>query len=485
MSTKTRKLSASYLIHCVIGFFLVFGFGFFPPFATLTPLGMKVLGIFIGTIYLWSFLEILWPSLMGLIALGLSGYGSSVQVMKDAFGDNITVMVLFGMILFGAIQEVGITEYISRWFLTRKIINGRPMVFSFIFIFCTYVLAALSASILPSILFMWAILYGVLQDVGYKKGEKYTSLMVIGTYIGAMVGHGAKPFVATGLILTGAYTGSTGREIDYLQYMSFGVVIAVLCIILYVMLMKFVFKPDTSKIANISTDQFDQNELPPFNPQQKILTAVLILFMVLMLLPSVLPKSWGIIIALNTIGNTGIAIGLVAILCMIHIDKKPVMNIKSVITKYVAWDVYFLVAMVMVMGNALTSEGTGVNELLVQVLGPVLGGKSPFVFTAILIVFAVVVTNFANNTVVGVMMIPVIYSFSVQNGANADAVATIVFLALHWACITPAASVYSCVLHGNTEWVDTKDVVKYTSIFIACSIVVFILCIPVVNLIFA
>ena len=46
--------------------------------------------------------------------------------------------------------------------------------FSFIFIYATYVLAALSANILPALLFMWAILYSVLEDVGYKKGDSYT-----------------------------------------------------------------------------------------------------------------------------------------------------------------------------------------------------------------------------------------------------------------------------------------------------------------------
>jgi len=85
-------------------------------------------------------------------------------VIKTAFGDTVPVLVLFAMILFGAIQHAGITKYISRWFLTRKIINGKPVMFSFIFIYCAYVIAALSANILPALLLMWSILYGVLVD---------------------------------------------------------------------------------------------------------------------------------------------------------------------------------------------------------------------------------------------------------------------------------------------------------------------------------
>ncbi|RYD05811.1 hypothetical protein N752_07925 [Desulforamulus aquiferis] len=125
--------------------------------------------MFIGLIYLWSFVSILWPSLLGIVALSITEYASLKEVLMSSFGDTVPVLVLFAMILFGAIQHAGVTQYISRWFLTRKMINGRPVIFSFIFIYTAYVLAALSANILPALLLMWSILYNVLKDVGYKK----------------------------------------------------------------------------------------------------------------------------------------------------------------------------------------------------------------------------------------------------------------------------------------------------------------------------
>lgn len=103
------------------------------------------------------------------------------RVLAISFGDSVPILVFFAMVLFGAIQHSGVIRYISRWFLTRKIISGKPVMFSFMFIYTTYVLAALSANILPALLFMWAILYDVLKDVGYKKGDKYAAIMVIGT----------------------------------------------------------------------------------------------------------------------------------------------------------------------------------------------------------------------------------------------------------------------------------------------------------------
>ena len=41
-------------VHIIITLFLMFGFGFLPPFATLTPMGMRLLGTFLGVIYGYS-----------------------------------------------------------------------------------------------------------------------------------------------------------------------------------------------------------------------------------------------------------------------------------------------------------------------------------------------------------------------------------------------------------------------------------------------
>ena len=48
-----------------------------PPVEPLTPLGMNLIGIFLGVLYGWVCIEIVWPSLAGLLALSLAGCGSS------------------------------------------------------------------------------------------------------------------------------------------------------------------------------------------------------------------------------------------------------------------------------------------------------------------------------------------------------------------------------------------------------------------------
>lgn len=490
MSSSAQKTSAGnkdlwYYVASAIGILITFGFGYLPPIDPITPMGMKVLGIFLGMIFLWSFVSILWPSLLGIVALMISGYAPPPQIVRMSFGDTVPTLVLFAMVLFGAIQHAGVTRYISRWFLTRKVINGKPVVFSFIFIYATYVLGALSANILPALLFMWAILYSVLDDVGYKKGDKYTAIMVIGTMFGAISGQAAKPFTGSALMIAGAYEKVSGAQLDYLHYMMFGFILSTVGIFFYSLLIKFVFRPDMSKIADISIERFKRDPLPAMDLRQKIMMASLFGYLIMVLLPSILPKSIGAIALLAKIGPLGVVILFVVGLSLFKLEGKPIIDFKEIAGKFIIWDVYLLVCMAMVISGAMTAETTGITGFLQQSLNPVLGGHSYFVFALILVLFGVIITQFANNGVMGVLLMPVIKVFVEQTGGNFEATATLIIFAMHIAILTPAASPYAAILYGNKDWVSQREVFKYGSVIVMMTMLLYTLVgIPVMKLIY-
>lgn len=484
-AAKPAESNKMYYLHSAIGILITVAFFLMDPIRPITPVGMKVLGIFLSMIYLWSFVELLWPSLLGILMLGVSGYAPMPRVLMLAFGDVVPVLVLFATILFGAIQHHGIARYISRWFLTRKIINGRPNVFNFVFMYATYVLAALSANILPALLFMWSILYGVLEDVGYKKGDRYTAVMVIGTMVAATAGQAAKPFTGSALMIVAAYEKVAKTQLDYLPYMLFGFVMASFTVVIYTLLIKYVFKPDMSRIADISIERFEREKLPPMDLQKKIYFAALFGYLALVLLPSILPKTIPFIAFLNRMGAWGIVIAFVVALCLFKVNGQPIMNFKEIASKYVIWDVYFLVAMAIVISDALTENSTGIKPFLTQTLDPLLGNRTPYELTAIFTLIGIVITQVANNAVMGVLFMPVVQAFAVQNGSNSMAIATVMIFALHVAIVTPAASPYAAVLFANKAWVEAKDVIKYGSIFFLCMTAFYLVAgIPILNLIF-
>ena len=91
------KSNTMYYIHCAIGCILMFLFRFLPAPAPITSLGMQMIGIFIGLIYMWSFVDTLWPSVMGLFALCLSDYGTTTSIIASSFGNSTSALMLLGL----------------------------------------------------------------------------------------------------------------------------------------------------------------------------------------------------------------------------------------------------------------------------------------------------------------------------------------------------------------------------------------------------
>lgn len=120
--TKTWKP----FIHVVIILALMFGFRYLPPIGIITPLGMQTLGIFIGVIYGWSTMGMIWPSLLGLFALSLLPGSTAITTFKTGMGDRVTVAIFF-LLLFGELlNKVGLSKFIADWCVSRRFVQGKP-----------------------------------------------------------------------------------------------------------------------------------------------------------------------------------------------------------------------------------------------------------------------------------------------------------------------------------------------------------------------
>ena len=83
------------VIHILISLAIMVCFKFVPAAEPLTPLGVEVIGIFLGMLYGWLIAnDSFWPSIFGLLFLGLSSYSTVPAVLRDGFG-NSTVLLLF------------------------------------------------------------------------------------------------------------------------------------------------------------------------------------------------------------------------------------------------------------------------------------------------------------------------------------------------------------------------------------------------------
>lgn len=65
----SEKKSIKYYIHIAIMILIMFGFGKLPAFGPVTPLGMNIIGVFLGLLYGWSCVDLICPSMVGILSL--------------------------------------------------------------------------------------------------------------------------------------------------------------------------------------------------------------------------------------------------------------------------------------------------------------------------------------------------------------------------------------------------------------------------------
>ena len=446
-----------YYVHCLIGALLMFVFPFITPPAPITPLGMQVLGIFLGLIYMWSTVEILWPSVMGLFALCLSDYETTADVVAESFGNSTAVLMLCFLAIAVVIEECRLAEYLCNVFLSVKIFRGRPWLFTLCWFLVIGTMASCVSMMLVAITF-WAVFYEIADTVGYKKGEAYTSLMIIGTLVFSAIGSIIMPFNGIALIANGAYQGMGREGIVYMYYIPTIAIIVYVMIFGYVGLMRWVFKADASKLKNMDFAKLVERK-KPMTKMQKTVVICLLVAIILLLMPGVVPQSTKLGAMVNKVGATGIVLGAFAFFSFLKVDGVRVLSFTKVVGK-MSWSLYFVIATAMCVSNALTSEGTGISEFVLGHLTPILSNMSPWGFIVLLTIIAVVLTNVANNIVVCLSLLSVLAVYASQYSINEPVAMTVLMIAAMLGYMLPSSSITGAMMHGN-EWLSPKEIYKY------------------------
>ena len=482
----TKQKKDFYLVHMAIGIGIMLLFRFLPlNLPNVTDTGMEILGIFIGTLYLWSTSDPIWSSVLAIFLTGLSGYADMNTVLTSTFGTPILVQVFFLLTLINCLIENNLTEYCGRFFLTRKICTGRPWLLTFFIMLGCMLMGAFMGGFTPVFLF-WPILYDIFETVGMKPYEKYPTIMVILVIVATLLGFPIPPCMGNGLALISNYrtvTGNMGQEviINDAGYLIVGLVHATVCIVLIILFCKFILRPDTSRLKSITPELLDRNPLPPMTFRQKFIGISFAVFICILLIPSVASSTaLGAYVKANTYG---ISLGYTFLLCAIRIDKKPLLNFPQTMRRF-SWGTYFLIASAILLGNALTSDVTGISPFLNTVLMPIFEKVPTSLFAIIIMLFTVALTNVCNSFVIGILLQPVIATFCLATGTNSTPiVAMMILFVLSSAAITPAASPFAALMFGNKEWLKSGEVYKYSSMFVVIELVVVLLCsLPLANL---
>lgn len=463
------KKSRSYWIHTAICLILMFGVGLLPPFGEITPMGMKILGAFLGSLYGWIFIEFMWPSLLGFVAMGLSGYCDIPTAVSSGFGDINVVNMLLVFLFAAYLEHSGLMKYLALWLISRKCNVGHPWVFTSMFLFAIIPLS-IFVNIYSGIIMMWAMFYSICKEVGFKKSDLYVTYIVAGIpYLGAMV-NTVLPFQPYSQVVFGVANVEKLSEIPFVPWVTFGIATCVFFLLGYILIGKFL-RINVQPLMALG-DQFAEARKAKMTKNEKFAGLLLILFIVLLLVPCVLTGG-KIDEFLSKFGISGAAIVCLVIAFLYQYFKgETVYSFGKMVTDGVSWDLIVLLAITFPLGAAMESGDCGIVATIVGFLLPLAEKISPIMFIILIVVVCALITQVAHNVVLLLALTPTLATICLQIGINPIMFALVFTTGLQLAVCTPAASTQGAMVFGNDKWVEKKYAIKISVCFLIMGLIV-------------
>lgn len=449
---KTKEKKNLYVVHLLVMAVIMIGFRLVPPPGTVTAYGMAVLGVFLGLIYGWTFIDLLIPSIAGAIVLATTGYGSVQEVLVAMFSNSTVIMMMFGVLAFMAIQQSGAGDWAVAKLLSSKLAKKSPVMILEIF-FLIFILGNICGIVWFLYFALLPLMADMLQKCGYEKGDRFNFFFLAGCLMAGQIGMSIFPFMGWSLMTAGTMMQLTQTAISYNAYMALMVIIIAVMMITYPLLMK-VCGCKFDKMAHVDIDAAFPNVKgnDKITQRQSLAIWSVVVFIAVMIILSMFS---GNIPILNTINLQIGVLGLMLILWLFVIafrtkDGKPLLDMREAAGSF-TWDMLMLIAVALLISSVLTSEETGISSWLAGLLMPLFSGASPFMFLFVLALATIFLTNVGNNIALCFVMINLV-SVMYNSGfpVNVTAAAVIISLSsVFVAFLTPAASLPGALLHSS------------------------------------
>lgn len=458
MTTEVKK-DHKY-IHFAITLAIMLFFRFIPPIGRITPYGMAIIGIFIGMIYGWSVDadNLIWTSLLGLVALALTDYGTAGEAIAAAFGNESVMLMLLSMFFVGMLQDSNLTQWMSSKLLSAKFTQGKPWLLTALIILGPALATILVNQTLVALI-MFVVYQAIFEQAGYKKGDLYPAMVLMGFMVVCSVAFSLLPFRGWCLMTVGMAT-KAGVQINMGGWIISEVITLAVTCIGWILVMFIVPGCKVDKLKNIDITHFTK-EVKPLTKRQKVVLILLLANIIGCIFLSFAAGTEGIRAYFGKVGVYGWVIFLIALAMIWKVDGEPVLN-KKTAPSYFYWDLILVVASAMVVAGQITDESTGITAVVGQLITPLLG-LSDYMFVLILGIITFLLTNFANNVAVTITMMTIAMALSAQADFNLQVALMVITVFGVIGLITPAGSVNGAMIHAH-EFTTTKS--AYTAGFI-------------------
>lgn len=484
-NAASRKKNTSYYIFALIGLLLMFGFGrVVPAFAGITPVGVHMLGIFLGVLVITIATgETFWPALAGLFAMIICEYSTASGLLATWFGNATIQQIIWVMALTGAVTESGAVNVLARRVLRVKALQGHPVRLVTVLFLAVLVCSALVSSPTTMLLLWYPILDTICEMCGVPKDSDLKRSLLLGVYISAM-GAYVLPFKGVHLSSVAIISGimkSSGLEFNNAAYLIVATLVVLLFVLAYVVFMRFVWKIDLSPLKNFDSQKLGMSESDlKMTGRQKILLGFMIFGIVFLLLSMALPKGSAVYAFYSKIGNTWIWIVLFTILCIFRDkDGKPFINGVKLLQTKTMWGIVAVAGCFTICGSAIASDDLGIKTAIAEFLSPILGNATWPLMVILCVAVSTIFTNFTNGMpvsfTINAVCIPLACTMQMNGTGNATILGVATILSSMCAFLTNGAIAYAPIMLGReemtTKFMFTKGIVTNIIYIVIASVI--------------
>lgn len=469
--SSVKKEYIHYLIALIIGIVIWFAL---PASNGLTPIGVHVIAILIPVLYLWLTTNTHWTCFLALALLVMTQAMTANEVWAGSMGHFVVITVLAYMLLNICLKETGVINKIAIWFVTRKFVQGRPYAFMAMFFASNVIIGMFMDNLSLAVIYIG--ITGVLcEEIGVKKGDPFYTCMFTGVMWGNVILSIASPIAhALPNIIMGSAQAQLGITITYGQWLIVGIPFAILCYAA-IMLVVLIWRPDTTAFKNFDVEAV-KKKYPPLDARGKFSAFIFVLVVIFVLAPSILKDVSPFFAYLNNIGVVIPALLAIVVLALVRMDGKPILNVPAAM-KEVAWPPIIFAGTVSVFATPLSAENTGISVWLGNVFSFV-ENLSPFAIVVVLMIFAIIMTNFLSNTVTMVLFFNIGVIVLANGNTNMGVFTIIISLAASMASLTPSAAVPSPLFFGPGH-VTMKNTLKWNLIWLPIIFVILVIIFPI------
>lgn len=445
-------------------------------------LAIKTLSIFAMSLVLWIFVSIDWPSLITLLALGLSfGFG---KAFTGAFGNSTVAFLLFTFVLVYPLSKTNFIRRCTVAFTTNRIATKGPWYFvAFLFAAVTF----MGLFISPSVLFVafMPFLEDICNVLGIRKGGKVGNMLMMGT---AMLISLSSGMTAIGhvwpTLAIGFYNSATGKDITQFQYMCFGIPIGITLAIILFAVFRFIyikkdeiFVPDNINCINIDNAQKLKGMIPKADAKEKIILIVMGIVVALWVVPSLIkgifPEVYKVINGYTTAMPP--LLGCIILFFFTDNEGKRILDFKEVTQKGILWGAILMTGTATWLGSCLTNEEVGISAWLTDKLSPIASGMPVFGMVLFFMIWVILETNFSSNivttTVVSTVALSVLTALP-EGSVSVGAVLAMIGFAAAICNMTPAGQSTINTVAIGSGWTDTKSMFVWGGVFAVAAILV-------------